>query len=106
MDRRAACIAQASACRAKAEDDSANRDHWIDESIKWLERSNGGLAITFETRDGRLIPNNNRLSIENIAGENIAECGDHGVDDSSCPDPTIWPCPPAGIEASTGHSRW
>lgn len=63
MDRKAACIAQASACRAKAEADPANRDHWIDESIKWLERSidtNGGLAITFETSDGRVIPHSNR----------------------------------------------
>ena len=57
MDRKAACIAQASACRAKAEADPANRDHWIDESIKWLERAidtKGGLAITFEAEDRRL----------------------------------------------------
>jgi hypothetical protein len=59
MDRKAACIAQASACRAKAEADPANRDHWIDESIMWLERAidtNGSLAITFETEDGGFIP--------------------------------------------------
>jgi hypothetical protein len=59
MDRKAACIAQASACRAKAEADPAKRDHWVDESIKWLERAidtKGSLAITFEAEDRSLIP--------------------------------------------------
>ena len=59
MDRKAACIARASACRAEAEADPANCDRWIDESVKWLERAvdtSGGLAITFEADDGRLIP--------------------------------------------------
>jgi hypothetical protein len=54
MDRRAACLAQADACRAKAQADLANSDHWIEESIKWLERATdptGGLSITFETKD-------------------------------------------------------
>jgi hypothetical protein len=58
MDRKAACLAQASACRAKAEADPANRDHWVDESIKWLERAvetKGSFAITFEAKDGELI---------------------------------------------------
>ncbi len=59
MDRKAACIAQASACRAKAEADPANRDYWVDQSIKWLERAidtKGSMAITFEEEDGSLIP--------------------------------------------------
>jgi hypothetical protein len=55
MDRRTACLAQASACREKAEADPANRNYWIDEAIKWLERavtSTGGVAVTYETKDG------------------------------------------------------
>jgi hypothetical protein len=55
MDRKAACLAQATACRAKAEADPANRDYWVDESIKWLERavsSHARLAVTFEVHDG------------------------------------------------------
>ncbi|MCA1454052.1 hypothetical protein I6F35_12600 [Bradyrhizobium sp. BRP22] len=54
MDRKAACLAQADACRARAQADPANSDHWIEESIKWLERAidpTGGLSMTFETRD-------------------------------------------------------
>jgi hypothetical protein len=56
MDRKTACLAQASACREKAEADSPNRDYWINEATKWLERaatSTGGVAITYETKDGR-----------------------------------------------------
>ncbi len=55
MDRKAACLAQAAACRVKAEADPANRDYWVDESIKWLERAidtHGHLAVTFEVDDG------------------------------------------------------
>jgi hypothetical protein len=54
MDRKAACLAQADACRARAQADPANSDHWIEESIKWLERAidpTGGLSMTFETKD-------------------------------------------------------
>lgn len=54
MDRRTACLAQADACRAMAQADPANSDHWIEESIKWLERAidpPGGLSMTFETKD-------------------------------------------------------
>jgi hypothetical protein len=56
VDRRTACLAQASACREKAETDFANRDYWIDEAIKWLERAataTGGVAMTYETKDGQ-----------------------------------------------------
>jgi hypothetical protein len=55
MDRKAACLAQAAACRIKAEADPANRDYWVDESIKWLERAvstPARLAVTFEVDDG------------------------------------------------------
>ncbi len=54
MDRKAACLAQADACRARAQADPANSDQWIEESIKWLERAidpTGGLSMTFETKD-------------------------------------------------------
>ncbi|WP_152535836.1 hypothetical protein [Bradyrhizobium sp. Ai1a-2] len=54
MDRKAACLAQADACRARAQSDPANSDYWIEESIKWLERAidpTGGLSMTFETKD-------------------------------------------------------
>jgi hypothetical protein len=54
MDRKAACLAQADACRARAQADPANSDYWIEQSIKWLERAidpTGGLSMTFETKD-------------------------------------------------------
>jgi hypothetical protein len=54
MDRKAACLAQANACRARAQADPENSDHWIEESIKWLERAidpTGGLSMTFEAKD-------------------------------------------------------
>jgi hypothetical protein len=59
MDRKQACLAQAAACREKAESDPANRDHWIDEAIRWLERAAApinGVAVSYETREGRPIP--------------------------------------------------
>jgi hypothetical protein len=59
MDRKAACLAQASACREKAEADPANSDYWIDESIKWLERAvtpTDRVAISFEVGDGQVLP--------------------------------------------------
>jgi hypothetical protein len=54
MDRKAACLAQADACRARAQADPTNSDYWIEQSIKWLERAidpTGGLSMTFETKD-------------------------------------------------------
>ncbi len=59
MDRKAACLAQATACRAKAEADPANRDYWVDESIKWLERAverPARLGGSFEVDDGSPFP--------------------------------------------------
>lgn len=58
MDRKTACLAQASACREKAEADPANSDYWIDESIKWLERAVAppdGVAIFYEAKDGKAL---------------------------------------------------
>jgi hypothetical protein len=58
MDRKTACLVQASACREKAEADPANRDYWIDQSIKWLERAISpadGVAISYETKDGNAL---------------------------------------------------
>lgn len=51
MDRKTACLAQASACREKADADPANRDYWVNESIKWLELAGtpaGSVAISYE----------------------------------------------------------
>lgn len=52
MNRREACLAQAAACRARAESDPAIGDRWINEAIDWLERaaqSRGRVAFTFES---------------------------------------------------------
>ena len=57
MNRREACLAQAAACRARAESDPANRARWIDEAIDWLERaaqSTGRVADGFEGDDDPL----------------------------------------------------
>lgn len=54
MDRKATCLAQADACREKAQADPANSDHWIEEAIKWLERAiapAGALAMTIEPQE-------------------------------------------------------
>jgi hypothetical protein len=59
IDRKAACLAQATACRAKAEADPANCDYWVDESIKWLERAvekHPRLRVSFEVDDGLPFP--------------------------------------------------
>jgi hypothetical protein len=56
MDHKAACLAEAAACRIKAEADPANRDYWVDEAIKWLERAVDGqspaAAVSLEVDDG------------------------------------------------------
>ncbi|WP_456633671.1 hypothetical protein [Bradyrhizobium sp. USDA 10063] len=65
MDRKAACLAQADACRAMAQADPANSDHWIEESIKWLERAidpTGGLSMTFETKDEQQLSTDEAVS--------------------------------------------
>ena len=37
MNRKAACLSRAAACRAQATADPLNHDFWVDETIKWLE---------------------------------------------------------------------
>ena len=52
MDRKGACLVQAAACREKAEADTANRDYWINQAVKWLELAvnpTGHVAISFES---------------------------------------------------------
>jgi hypothetical protein len=64
MDRKTACIAQASVCRAKAQTEPDHQEHWIDEAIKWLERAieqSGDGAVSYEVIDGRLVPKDERL---------------------------------------------
>ena len=54
MDRKAACIAQASVCREKARTDPERQEYWIDETIRWLERAverSGDIAISYEVKD-------------------------------------------------------
>jgi hypothetical protein len=58
MDRKAACIAQASVCRENARTDPERQEYWIDETIRWLERAverSGDIADTYEVKDGRLV---------------------------------------------------
>jgi hypothetical protein len=64
MDRKTACIAQASVCREKAQTEPERQEHWIDESIKWLERAieqSGDGGVSYEVIDGRLVPKDERL---------------------------------------------
>ena len=58
MDRREACLKQASICRQKAQSDPERYDYWMDEAAMWLQRAeeSGGAAITHEVHDGRMIP--------------------------------------------------
>jgi hypothetical protein len=58
MDRKAACISQASVCREKARTEPERQQYWIDESIGWLERAierSGDIAVSYEVKDGRLV---------------------------------------------------
>jgi hypothetical protein len=61
MDRKTACLAQASVCREKAQTEPQRQEYWTDESIKWLERAieqSGDVAISYEVIDGHLVPRN------------------------------------------------
>jgi hypothetical protein len=58
MDRKAACLAQASVCREKARTDPERQEYWIDETIRWLEHAverSGDIADSYEVKDGRLV---------------------------------------------------
>jgi hypothetical protein len=57
--QREECIAQADACREKAQADLEQYNRWIDEAVVWLQRAietRHENAITREAHDGRLIP--------------------------------------------------
>jgi hypothetical protein len=58
MYQREDCLARASACRAKAQADPTQYDHWIDEAVVWLQRADEighENAKTHEIRNGRMI---------------------------------------------------
>ena len=58
MDRKTACVAQASVCREKAQTEPERQEYWIDESIRWLERAierSGNSAVSYEVKDERLV---------------------------------------------------
>jgi hypothetical protein len=58
MDRKTACIVQASVCREKALTEPERQEHWIDESIMWLERAierSDDDTVSYEVIDGRLV---------------------------------------------------
>jgi hypothetical protein len=68
MDRKTACITQAAVCRKNAKTDPEHQEYWIDETIKWLERAigrSGGVAVSYEVIDGRLVSNDAPLGQRN-----------------------------------------
>jgi hypothetical protein len=59
MYQRDQCLTQASTCREKAQADPALYDYWIDQAVVWLQRAiqaRRGKAVTYDIRDGRMIP--------------------------------------------------
>ncbi|MGY8709280.1 hypothetical protein RAD16_26355 [Bradyrhizobium sp. 18BD] len=53
MDRKAACLMQAAACREEAMADPLNHDYWVDQTIKWLELAHAPanhVVVTIELR--------------------------------------------------------
>lgn len=53
MNRKAACLMQAAACRAQAMADPLNHDFWVDEAIRWLELAHAPAShavVTIELR--------------------------------------------------------
>ena len=59
MYERRECIAQADACREKAQSDPARYNYWIDEAAIWLQRAIEARqqgTVTHEIHDGRMIP--------------------------------------------------
>jgi len=54
MDRRTACLAAASACRAEADCDPARRDQWLRQAEKWAAlaaEEAGGIAVSSHSND-------------------------------------------------------
>jgi hypothetical protein len=58
MYQRQECIAQADACREKAQSDPARYDYWIDEA----RCHRGRETVTHEIHDGRMIPKRTHLA--------------------------------------------
>lgn len=59
MYQRQECIAQASACREKAQSDPARYDYWIDEAVVWLQRAieaRRESPVTHEIHERRMVP--------------------------------------------------
>ena len=59
-DRKVACLEQARIFREKAEADPVNRERWVDEAIKWLERAvvpSGQVVVTID--EARGVPEQN-----------------------------------------------
>ena len=58
VDRRAACLMKAAACREQALADPLNHDYWVDETIKWLEFAHAPasqLVVTIDLRPNEAI---------------------------------------------------
>jgi hypothetical protein len=58
MFNRDAFLKNAAACRERAKTDAAHADFWTDQEINWLQRAaqTSREAVTYEVRDGRMIP--------------------------------------------------
>lgn len=53
MNRKAACLMQAAACRQQAVADPLNQDYWVDQAIQWLETAHAPasqVVVTIELR--------------------------------------------------------
>ncbi|WP_159008645.1 hypothetical protein [Bradyrhizobium sp. S69] len=64
MYQRDECINQASICREQAKADPARYDDWIDQATVWHQRAiqaRRGKAVTYDIRDGRMIPKRPRI---------------------------------------------
>jgi hypothetical protein len=64
MDRKAACLAQASICREKALTEPERQEYWVDKSIRWLERAierSDDIAVSYEVIDERLVAKGEQL---------------------------------------------